>query len=125
MFRAYGFRLWTSFSQERGPRQRYDEWQISHSYADQSGWFKDERNDNQCFATIHFSTAQGPLRRLDKAFQNFFRRATAGEEPGFPQFTSADRFNSILYPSDGIRLKGNKLGVQHVGKIHVRLRQSG
>jgi hypothetical protein len=36
---------------------------------------------------------------------------------------SRDRFNSILYPShgDGIRLKGNKLRVQHVGTIRVCL----
>src|SRR5208283_3276152 len=63
------------------------------------------------------------LRRLDKAFQNFFRRVKAGQEPGYPRFKAADRFNSILFPShgDGIRLKGNKLRVQHVGTIPVCL----
>src|SRR5271165_5535762 len=101
----------------------YDEWQISRSYEDQSGWFKDQREKNPYFERLNFSSAQGTLRRLDKAFQNLFRRVKAGEEPGYPRFKSADRFNSILYPShgDGIRLKGKKLRVQHVGTIRVCL----
>src|SRR5580693_5682955 len=87
----------------------YDEWKISRSYADQSGWFKDEREDNRWFAAINFSSAQATVQRLDKAFANFFRRVKAGETPGYPRFKGRDRFNSILYPShgDGIRLKGN------------------
>lgn len=141
MFRAYKFRLWTNVNQEReleimlethrrlynaalGQRRWfYDEWKISRSYSDQSGWFKDERESNLWFAAINFSSAQATLRRLDKAFANFFRRVKAGQEPGYPRFKSADRFNSILYPShgDGIRLKGNRLRVQHVGVIRVCL----
>lgn len=73
-----------------------------------------------CWRPIVGSTT---LRRLDKAFANFFRRVKAGEEPGYPRFKSADRFNSVLFPShgDGIRLKGNRLRVQHVGTIRVCL----
>jgi putative transposase len=78
---------------------------------------------NRWFAAINFSSAQATLRRLDKAFANFFRRVKAGEEPGYPRFKGRDRFNSVLFPShgDGIRLKGNKLRVQHVGTIRVCL----
>jgi len=141
MFRAYKFRLWTNVNQERelgimlethrrlynsALAQRewfYSEWQIARTYQDQSGWFKDQREKNPYFERLNFSSAQGTLRRLDKAFQNFFRRVKAGEEPGYPRFKSADRFNSILFPShgDGIRLKDNRLRVQHVGKIRVCL----
>jgi putative transposase len=141
MFRAFKFRLWTNTNQERelsimlethrrlyndALAQRewfYDEWQISRSYEDQSGWFKDERKTNAYFERLNFSSAQGTLRRLDKAFQNFFRRVKAGEEPGYPRFKGVERFNSILFPShgDGIRLKGNRLRVQYVGKIRVCL----
>jgi putative transposase len=141
MFRAYKFRLWTNSNQERelammlethrrlynsALAQRewfYNEWQISRCYEDQSGWFKDQRACNQWFARINFSSAQGTLRRLDKAFQNFFRSVKAGEEPGYPRFKSVDRFNSILFPShgDGIRLKANRLRVQHVGILRVSL----
>jgi putative transposase len=138
MFKAYKFRLWTNASQERelgialethrrlynlalGQRRWfYEEWQISRSYSDQSGWFKDERVTNQWFARINFSSAQATLRRLDKAFQNFFRRVKSGQEPGYP------RFKSILFPShgDGIQLTGNRLRVQHVGMIRVCLHRA-
>ena len=141
MFHAYKFRLWTNANQERelvimlethrrlyndalAQRQWfYDEWQISRSYEDQSGWFKDQRRKNAYFERLNFSSAQGTLRRLDKAFASFFRRVKAGEEPGYPRFKGVDRFNSILFPShgDGIRLKGNRLRVQHVGTIRLCL----
>ena len=42
-------------------------------YEYQSGWFKDERENNLWFAHINFSSAQATLRRLGKAFQNFFQ----------------------------------------------------
>ena len=76
MFKAFKFRLWTNANQERElgimleTRRRlynvalaqrqwfYNEWQISRSYSDQSGWFKDERQDNRWFAAINFSSAQ-------------------------------------------------------------------
>jgi putative transposase len=74
MFKAYKFRLWTSPNQERElsialethrrlynlalaqRRWFYEEWQVSRSYWDQSGWFKDERGTNQWFARINFSS---------------------------------------------------------------------
>jgi putative transposase len=140
-YQAYKFRLWTNANQERElgimleshrrlynecliqRRWFYEEWQISRTYQDQSGWFKDQRAKNPYYARLNFSSAQGTLRRLDKAFQNFFRRVKVGEQPGYPRYKSRDRFNSILYPShgDGIRLKGNRLRVQHVGTIRVCL----
>ena len=35
------------------------------------------------------------LRRLDKAFKEFFRRVKNGETPGFPRFKSINRFSSF------------------------------
>ena len=62
--------------------------------------------------------------RLDKAFANFFRRVKEkATKVGYPRFKARDRFDSILFPShgDGIRLTGNRLRVQHVGMIRVKL----
>jgi putative transposase len=63
------------------------------------------------------------MRRLDKSFANFFRRIKAGVEPGYPRFKGRDFFNSIEFPfhGNGIRLTGNRLRVQHVGTIRVKL----
>lgn len=41
---------------------------------------------------------QETLRRLDRAFQGFFRRVKAGQSPGFPRFKSAKRFAGFAYP---------------------------
>ena len=140
-YRASKFRLYPNANQQRelgialeSHRRLYNdalaqrewfwqEWQITRTYAEQSGWFKDQRAKNPYYARLNFSSAQGTLRRLDKAFQNFFRRVKAGEEPGYPRYKSPDRFDSILYPihGNGIRLTGNRLRVQHVGTIRVCL----
>jgi putative transposase len=141
MFRAYKFRLWTNANQEREldimlethrrlynsalvQRQWfYDEWKITRSFFDQSAWFTEVRQSNVWYTKINVQSAGATLRRLDRAFQNFFRRVKAGEEPGYPRFKSADRFNSVLFPThgNGIRLTGNKLRVQYVGTIRVCL----
>lgn len=41
---------------------------------------------------------QDVLRRLDRAFQAFFRRLRNGENPGFPRFQSRNRYDSFTYP---------------------------
>ena len=38
---------------------------------------------------------RGVLRRVDRAFQAFFRRVRDGQKPGFPRFKSRARFNTI------------------------------
>jgi len=96
---------------------------VTLSYVDCSRWFKHRRKTNPYFARINFSSAQATMRRLDKAFAAFFRRVKAGEQPGFPRFKGRDRFDSIEFPAygDGIRLTGERLRVQNVGVIRVKL----
>jgi len=38
------------------------------------------------------------LRRLDLAFQAFFRRVKTGQTPGFPRFKASKRFSGFCYP---------------------------
>jgi putative transposase len=96
----------------------------SVKYTEQSAWFKTERVANPFFARLNFSSAQATMRRLDKAFASFFRRVKEGAAKfGYPRFKGRDRFDSFTFPShgDGIRLAGNRLRVQHVGTIRVKL----
>jgi putative transposase len=104
-------------------KDSYEAVKVSIKYKDQSAWFKAERETNPCFARLNFSSAQATMRRLDKGFVAFFRRLKAGEKPGYPRFRGRDRYDSIQYPAygDGIRLNGNRLRVQHVGTIRVKL----
>lgn len=92
-------------------------------YSQQSAWYKSQRLTNPFYARLNFSSAQATLRRLDRAYTAFFRRAKKGDKPGYPRFKARERFHSFLFPShgDGVRLNGNRLRVQHVGVIKVKL----
>ncbi|HLY30001.1 MAG TPA: RNA-guided endonuclease TnpB family protein [Ktedonobacterales bacterium] len=60
--------------------------------------------------------------RIDLAFQAFFRRAKAGETPGFPRFRGKGRYTSLTYPqlANGcVRLKDDVLHVAHVGGLKI------
>jgi len=101
----------------------YDTSKKSLKYTEQSAWYKNERITNQWYAKLNFSSAQATMRRLDKSFQNFFRRLKTGEKPGYPRFKARGRFESIEFPKhgDGIRLNNNRLRVQHIGNLKVKL----
>ena len=145
MRRAFKYRLFTNANQDRELatmlethrrlynaclEQRivgYESTGTSVKYADQSGWYKVQRAINPFFARLNFSSAQATMRRLEKAYANFFRRVSDGaSKAGFPRFKGRDRFDSFEFPSyrDGVRLIGNKLYVQHVGTIRVRLHRA-
>lgn|GEM_PF-3411661 len=60
------------------------------------------------FATIPANLQRWTLKRLDDAYQAFFRRAkTKGEKAGFPRFRGTGRWNSFGFNEfSGIRLRG-------------------
>jgi putative transposase len=95
----------------------------SVSYGDQSANLKIERRTNPYLAATNFSSCQATLRRLDKAFQAFFRRVKAGETPGYPRFKGRNRFATVEFPSygDGCKVKGNRVYFQHIGWVRIKL----
>lgn len=141
MRRSFKYRLFTNANQERelsvtleSHRRLYNQCldyrQLAYetlgasiSYCDCSRWFKGQRVSNQYFRKLNFSSAQATMRRLDKSFSNFFRRVSNGQVPGYPRFKGRGVFNSIEFPKhgNGIMLIGNRLRVQHVGTIRVKL----
>ena len=115
-------RLYNACLDER--KARYEAEKVTVKYAAQSARFKAERATNPFYARLNFSSAQATMRRLDKAFGHFFRRVKVkADKAGYPRFRGRDRYDSIEFPShgDGIRLAGDRLRVQHVGVIRVKL----
>ena len=108
--------------------QRKDAWeqeQTSLKYIDQSKWLTQHRKENETYQNLNFSSCQRTLKRLDKAFQAFFRRVKAGETPGYPRFKGYNCFDSVEFTyNDGIRLRGNRLYIQHIGEVKVKLHRS-
>ena len=72
------------------------------------------------YKNCHAHMLQNVIKRLDKSFQNFFRRLKEGTKPGYPRFKGKDRFDSLTF-SDGCKLEGRKLSVSKIGNIKVRL----
>ena len=62
---------------------------------------------------VHTHEAQVVLKRLDLAFDGFFRRLRAGQYPGFPRFRSADRFRGWGYKEHG---NGFKVEIRDGGR---------
>lgn len=104
-------------------KSAYEERQESVSYFQQSALLKIDRQEQDRFANLNFSSCQRTLRRLDKAFQGFFRRIKSGEKAGYPRFKGYSRFNSVEYTySDGCKLRDNgKLYIQNIGEIKLKL----
>ena len=80
------------------------------------------RTESVIVSACNYSSLQQTLRRLDKAFKAFFRRAKTGEKPGYPRFKSADRFNTINYAAlgDGCQIKSDRLYLQNIGHVKVK-----
>ncbi|OIO41693.1 hypothetical protein AUJ63_05300 [Candidatus Pacearchaeota archaeon CG1_02_35_32] len=104
----------------------YKQWRKSINYYDQANTLKEIRSFDEGIAQLNFSASQNLLRRLDKAFQAFFRRIKYGDTPGFPRFKGKDYFHSIIFPAygDGIKLKDGKLYIQNVGHIRIHLHRN-
>jgi len=72
---------------------------------------------------IYSQISQEVLARLDKAYQNFFRRVREGiEDPGFPRYRNIKRYNSITYPQNNGSWKfkdSNKIKLSGIGIIKI------
>lgn len=119
-------RLYNVALEER--KTAWEEQQRSVRYGEQSAAFKEARRENEFYARLNFSSAQATLRKLNLAFEAFFRRAKAGETPGYPRFKGRSRFKSICFPSygDGCKMREDEQGrtrlyLQHIGEVKVKL----
>ena len=138
MLLSYKFRLYPNSAQRQAldrlleiHRQMYnaalqerrDAWKqrgVSVRYTDQANQLKSIRSFDADAAWCNYSSLQQTLRRLDKAFQAFFRRVKRGEKPGYPRFKGRGWFKSVCYVyGDGIKLKDGRLYVQNVGLVRL------
>lgn len=140
MFKAFKYRLEPNVSQAREleitlethrrlynealsiRKTTYETSKKSLKYTDQTAWFTSAKTSNPWYTRLNAASAQATLRRLDKAFQAFFRRVKAKQTPGYPRFKAQGRFTSWTYPTrgDGNQIKKDRLYLQHIGVIRVR-----
>jgi putative transposase len=70
----------------------------SLSYYDQQNVLPEIKAARPELLDLGSHALQQTLRRLDLAFQAFFRRVKAGQRPGFPRFKASVRFAGFCYP---------------------------
>ena len=82
------------------------------------------------YRSIHSLVVQDVARRLDKAYDNFFRRIKEKKngkstKVGFPRFKSGDRYNSITYTQSGFRILDNgHVWLSKIGKVRMFMHRS-
>jgi putative transposase len=115
-------------------QERRDAWRhvskTTVKYGTQSAQLKDIRAfDPQRQGRWSFSSQQATLRRLDKAFAAFFRRAKSGDAPGYPRFRGVNWFDTVDFPKDGDGCRFNSTPhdpatrVRFQGVGHVKVNQ--
>lgn len=127
-------RLYNAALEER--RTAYRTHGVTVRYGDQSSQLREIRAFDQEVdlsggqSRWSFSSQQATLRRLNKAFDAFFRRVKRGEKPGYPRFRSVRRFDTVEFPRDrdGCRWDSSERGrtstwthvyLQGVGHVKV------
>lgn len=83
------------------------------------GW----KVEKPALKTVHSQVLQNVSTRVELAYQAFFRRVKAGEDPGYPRFKGYGRYDSMTYPQygNGVRLDGNILILSKIGNVKVKL----
>jgi putative transposase len=107
-------------------QERRDGWAHSKThirYGDQAAQLTEIRSARPDVALWSYSSQQATLRRLNKAFDGFFRRVKAGGNPGYPRFKGAGRFDSVEWPKDGDgarwRPDTRRVYLQGIGHVKV------
>jgi len=100
-------------------KEAYELDKSSINYYDQANALKEGKRGNGYLNAVHSQVLQEVLKRLDKAFQNFFRRVKRGEKPGYPRFKAEDRFNSFTFPQSGFKIEAGKLVLSKIGAIKL------
>ena len=73
------------------------------------------------YKKVNSQTLQDVIQRLDRAYQNFFRRVKRGEKPGFPRFKGRDRYDSFTLKQTGYSLRGRYLFIKNIGRFKIFL----
>ncbi len=103
--------------------QRIAVWKMkqkSVSYMDQTRELTELRAVDLDFKTVPVEVERSVLRRLQRAFENFFRRIKASQTPGFPRFRGRDRYDSFDCGSAG-RIDGDHVVLPKLGPIRFNL----
>lgn len=106
-------------------QERRDAWKVcrkSIKYYDQQAELTELRRISPKSAAFPAAIQRDPLRRVQRAFDGFFRRRKAGQKPGYPRFRSRERYDSFTVEADKFRVDGDLLVITKLGGFRFRTR---
>lgn len=107
-----------------GLQERRDAYRLERKsvrYLDQANQLPEIKEARPELNEIHSQVLQDVLRRLDKAFQNFFRRVKERNgKAGFPRFRSRRRYDSFTYAQSGFSIRDGKLRLSKIGDVKIK-----
>src|SRR2546421_3887258 len=78
------------------------------------------KQERSTLERVHSQVLQNVAVRIDLAFKAFFRRCTAGENPGFPRFRGRDRYDSFTFPQSGFRITHDgRVTLSKIGSVKM------
>ena len=116
-------RLYNDALAER--KNAWEREQRTITFYEQHRKLKDLRATDKELGLLNFQVCKNILRRLDKAFQRFFRGLKNGEKVGYPRFKKPHRFRTLEFTyGNGVKIRADERGhqrlyVQNVGLIKV------
>jgi putative transposase len=82
-------------------REAWARARVPGSFAEQCRQLTEVRQLRPDIGALNRHSVEATLRRLDRAFQDFYRRCQAGEKPGYPRFKGRERFDSVTWSKYG------------------------
>ncbi|MCW3098225.1 MAG: transposase [Chthonomonadaceae bacterium] len=79
------------------------------------------KQDHPELSGVFSQVLQDVAKRIDKAFEAFFRRVKSGEEPGYPRFKGKGQYKSITYPQKGFGIGENSVILSKIGTLKAVL----
>lgn len=85
----------------------------------QDAQLKEIRADDR-YGRWAFHCERAAIKRLDRAFQAFFRRVKAGQKPGYPRFKGRGRWDSIEWLENGRGCRWDSAPHRTVTCVHFK-----
>lgn len=138
LLRTFKFKLFPSSSQRRKLQASLDacRWVYNKSLEVRKNAWENDRSSVSLFDTrkmlttwfidepwlrnAHSQTLQQAQGRVQLAFEAFWRRCKAGDNPGYPRFKSEDRYDSFTFVQSGFRLIDDRLRLSKVGDVRIK-----
>jgi putative transposase len=106
--------------------EQYKYWTSKHpnvNFASQCRELTELRQNLPEYNQFPCNIQQDCIKRIQLAFNNFFRRVKRGEKPGYPRFRSVSRYDSFDCSYIGFKLKGNnEIYLTSIGTFKLKTR---